>query len=131
MKTHKATFIEVMVALAIILILISMLGSLILGGVVFPLATQESVEFTLVGKERVGDSDSSKYLLFTDDETFENSDIFILAKFESSDIYGQLEKGKTYRAKVCGYRIGFLSMYRNVISIYEIEGVEEVNADGD
>ena len=125
MIKNKYTFIEVVVALAIILIVISMLGSVILGGVVFPLTTQERVEFVLVGKERVGDSDSSKYLLFTESETFENSDIMILGKFESSDIYGQLEDGKTYRATVCGYRIGFLSMYRNVVSIYEVEDQPE------
>jgi hypothetical protein len=38
-------------------------------------------------------------------------------KFNSSDIYNQLEKGKKYRIKVYGFRIPFLSWYKNIIEV--------------
>jgi len=129
----KYTMIEVMVVIAIVMILFLMLSPILLSGLIFPMTTQDYVEFVVIDKERVGKDSNSAYLIFTESETFENSDIFVLGKFDSSDIYGQIEEGKTYRATVCGYRVGFLSMYRNIVSIKEIESEEEepVNADTD
>lgn len=87
-------------------------------------------EITVTDKERIyegnGDSSSSKYLVFCDDENgnsivFENTDCFIRGKWNSSNIQGQLKEGNTYKITVVGYRIPFLSMYQNII------GVESIN----
>lgn len=87
---------------------------------------------TISDKERVvtsssggNSSISSKYLIFcTDkdgnDRVLENTDSFLRFKFNSSDIYGQLEVGQTYQVTVVGYRIPFFSTYENIIEIEEI-----------
>jgi hypothetical protein len=78
-------------------------------------------------KERIYQNDSSKYLIFADDENgetvvFENTDCIARLKWNSSNIQGQLKEGTTYNVTVVGYRIPFLSMYQNIIKIDEIEG---------
>ena len=83
---------------------------------------QESgITFTVKEKERVVDRDGngSRYLIWSEDETFENVDSFIKGKFDSSDLYGKLEVGKTYTCKVYGWRNGFFSWYRNIIECKE------------
>lgn len=93
----------------------------ILGGMALlfsPLLTSEDVIITIVDKERVVDSDGdSKYLVFTEAEVFENTDCLVLGKFNSSDLYGQLKIGETYQVQVYGWRIPFLSMYRNIVKV--------------
>lgn len=56
-----------------------------------------------------------KYLIFTDSEVFENTDSLLRWKFNSSDVYAALPNGKTCTLLVNGWRIPFLSMYRNVL----------------
>lgn len=88
-------------------------------------STDDTVIATVTDKERIvesnGEKVSSKYLIFTDKETFENSDLFLVGKFNSSDLQGQLKEGETYQFKVYGWRIGFLSMYRNIESATPID----------
>lgn len=87
-------------------------------------------KITVTDKERIykgsGDTSSSKYLVFGDDENgnalvFENTDCFIRGKWNSSNIQGQLKEGHTYKITVVGYRIPFFSMYQNIIRIEEVE----------
>lgn len=95
----------------------------VLFALVFPFyyayGTDTYTTFTVNRMERVVTQDSSKYLVFTDSEVFENTDSLLYWKFNSSDVYGQLEIGKTYKARVYGWRIKFLSNYRNIIEIKE------------
>lgn len=83
---------------------------------------EEGVVITIKDKERVvnRDGEGSKYLIWTEEgETFENVDSLLFGKFNSSDLYGQLERGMKYRCKVFGFRIKLLSIYRNLISCEE------------
>lgn len=82
-------------------------------------ATQDQVTFSVNEKERVNTANSGKYLVFTDGETFECTDAWFVGKFDSSDMYGRIESGKTYNATVYGWRIPLFSMYRNIISLTE------------
>jgi len=86
---------------------------------------REKVIAKVTDKERVttgsGDSISSKYLIFTDKETFENSDYMFTGKFNSSDIYGKIEKGKVYEFDVYGWRLPIFSSYRNILSAKEVD----------
>jgi len=75
--------------------------------------TAKTIVITVTDKERVDD----KYLIFTDYETFTNRDNIAMFKFNSSDYYRELEIGKTYKVKVGGYRVPFLSGYRNILTI--------------
>ena len=85
---------------------------------------------TVTDKERIykgsGDTSSSKYLVFGDDDNgnslvFENTDCFIRGKWNSSNIQGQLKEGNTYKVTVVGYRVPFFSMYQNIIKIEDIK----------
>jgi len=81
--------------------------------------TQDTVAVTVTGKERVtkksGNAVESYYLIFTDTETFKNEDSLWALKFNSSDLYGSLREGQTCELTVVGFRVNWLSMYRNII----------------
>jgi hypothetical protein len=83
-------------------------------------ATMTTVSNLVVqDKERIvtgaGDQQQSKYLIFTDKETFENVDSWLALKFNSSDVYGSITKGATCDFRVTGWRVPFLSWYRNIL----------------
>ena len=63
----------------------------------------------------------SKYLIFTDKEVFEVTDSFGKWRFNSSDIFGRIQKGKIYKFKVFWKRIRFLSMYRDILDFKEVK----------
>lgn len=82
----------------------------------------EEITIEVTDKERIVESDgegktSSKYLVFTESETFENTDVLMLGKFNSSDLQGHLKPGRKYKVKVYGWRVPFFSSYRNIVSI--------------
>jgi len=77
--------------------------------------TMDHITATVTKTERVTSGDSSYYLIYTEGETFKNTDNILLGKFDSSDLYGKIHPGK-YDLKVVGWRIKWLSTYRNVIS---------------
>ena len=94
----------------------------------YPIAyyfSTKQVEFTITKMDRITTSTgsgkmegtSSKYLIFTNNEVFEDTDSWLFVKFNSSDIYSKLQIGSTYKVKVTGWRVPFLSWYRNIISI--------------
>ncbi len=87
-------------------------------------STQESVTFKVEKTERIVDSSlediRSRYLIFTDEETFENTDEIFVGKFNSSDLYGAIKPNQTYKAKVTGVRVPFFSWYRNILSIEKL-----------
>jgi hypothetical protein len=83
-------------------------------------ATMETVTGLVVqDKDRVtsgsGKDMKSEYLIFTDRETFKNTDSWLALKFDSSDMYGAIQKGQTCDFKVTGFRVPFFSSYRNIL----------------
>lgn len=102
-------------------------GAVVLGfaaavgtGVYYQTATPETVRATVTDKERLVESDgdggtTSKYVVFTDKEVFQNTDTMIRGKWRSSDLQGQLHQGCTYDFNVYGFRNGPMSMYRNIV----------------
>jgi hypothetical protein len=103
--------------LAISAIVLLLVGSIALSIVINTTTSYET--FTVSGKERVTTNNSSKYLVYTNTTTFEVVDTWIHDRFSSSDFYGQIVVGKTYRAKVQGWRVPFFSMYQNIITLDE------------
>ena len=60
---------------------------------------------TVTDKERVNKSDSSKYLVFCEDENgevlvFENTDELLRLKFDSSTVQGTIKQGGKYKLTV-------------------------------
>lgn len=66
-----------------------------------------------------GTGNSQKYLISCGDDVYQITDLLFKGKFNSSDIYAKLEKGKTYQLTTTGYRIGFFSQYENINKIEE------------
>lgn len=90
--------------------------------IVFSVAYVGSAQTTGIcvnDKERIVErtGTSSKYLVFAENEVFENTDTILFMKFSSSDVQNSLEVGKCYNVKVVGWRVNILSMYRNIIKI--------------
>ncbi len=85
-------------------------------------STETAVLFTVEKAERVTDSmwQSAKYLIFTKNETFEDTDEIFYLKFNSADIYRALKPNHRYEAKVVGSRNSYWSWYRNIISVQEV-----------
>lgn len=89
----------------------------------YQLGTVQSVTFTVQDKtikvtnDGEGNSES-KYMIYTSSGVFENTDALFHGKWRSSDIYGQLRRKRQYTCKVYGWRIGFLSMYQNIIKCH-------------
>lgn len=103
-------------------LLVAMIIALPIGGCSMAYkGTEEIVTATVLDKERIskgsGDSQEHYWLIYTENETFQNKDSLLFLKFNSADIQGHLQRGQTYRLKVVGWRIPFFSAYRNIIDI--------------
>ena len=89
-----------------------------------------SYTVTVTDKQRITTMKSkrvvSKYLIYTKvdgkSRTFENTDNWFRLKTNSSDVYGDIEVGKTYIFTVVGYRNGMFSWYENIIKIVPTGG---------
>jgi hypothetical protein len=84
-------------------------------------ATQQDRKITVKKTERIvsPDGKSSKYLIYAEDGVYENTDNILRMKFNSSDIYGQLQNGKTYMCDTYGWRVPLLSIYPNIVKCEE------------
>ncbi len=106
-------------------------GTLVLGEVIATNFNDHTETITITEKERINKDDESKYIVWGEDEngeihTFENTDVTIRLKWNSSDIQGGLKEGETYKLKLIGYRFRPLSWYENILSYEHVEkDVEE------
>jgi hypothetical protein len=93
--------------------------------------TQRSIDNVLVKDKQIttesakkGGKVQSTYLIFTDHGVFRNDDAGWFVKYNSSDVYGNLDVGKRYRFKVYGWRIPIFSMYPNLVKAEEVKAGE-------
>ena len=113
---------KIVFALVALLALIACIGSIILFNF-----NDHTVTVTVTDKERIVQNNDSRYLIYTTMEdteetlVLENTDNLLRWKFDSSDLYAELEEGKTYDVTVVGIRLGIFSWYENIIRIKEIQ----------
>lgn len=104
--------------IAIVLAFVGVIWAINYG--VYKLTYEQVYDVYVNDRERVttksGNDVNTKYLIFTENEVFENIDSLIALKFNSSDIYNHIKPGYTCNLEVTGLRLPFLSMYRNIIS---------------
>lgn len=55
------------------------------------------------------------------ERVFKDEDTIWAWKWDSSDVYGKLAIGKTYKIKAYGFRIPFLSSYENIVNVEEVK----------
>ena len=114
------------------IIIIILVLAVFLGGSALVSFNDHTYVVEVTDKERVNYSDSGKYLIYGQEDNntlvLKNTDSLLRGKFNSSDIYAELEIGKTYEFTVVGYRIPILSDYENIIEYKEItnENTEEI-----
>ena len=68
----------------------------------------------------------SKYMVFSKDDDdnvypFEIEDSIFCFRWDSSDMYGKLEVGDTYKVDTIGWRVPLFSWYENIVSAERIE----------
>lgn len=70
---------------------------------------------------------NDKYMVYgrtvTEDhlpKSYEVTDSVLARRYDSSDIYGEIEVGKTYEMIVGGNRIPFMSWYPNIYEVIEV-----------
>lgn len=80
-------------------------------------ATLKTVTFTVQDKtvKRSHSDHGDEYQIFTDKGVYKDTDTIFFLKFNSSDVYGQLQKGHRYTCRVNGFRIPLFSTKRNIL----------------
>lgn len=110
------------------LIMIFFIIGCLVGSCVYTEGNKRKVTVTVTDKgikNYQSDSTSkSLYLIYTKDEnnkiaTYKIEDSLIQGKFNSSDIYGSIEVGKTYTFEIVGERNELLSMYPNIVKVVQ------------
>ena len=85
-------------------------------------SSEDKAQITPDKLERVAGDGDSRYMVWSEEgEVFEITDTFTFGRFDSADLYGDLEIGQTYCARVAGWRVHFLSWNRNILSVDEGE----------
>jgi hypothetical protein len=99
-----------------------LIAALMTGSALYHFATKTPAVIKVTGKEAIaGTSETSgKYLIYTETEVLENSDSIWALKWNSSDVYRKIERGRCYRTSIWGYRIPFLSVYRQIDQVKEV-----------
>lgn len=108
---------QILIGVGIILFLLIIVPA---GKFVLDFYTESQITATVTDKERITEAKSSYYLVYTDKEVFTIQDSWVKWRWNSSDVYGDLEIGKTYNLTVFGWRSGFLSLYRNILTYEKI-----------
>ena len=84
----------------------------------------EHATIEVVGKERIAQVSSGKdtgtttrirNFVYTQDETYEVKDSPFNWAMRSGTVYAQIHEGETCDVTLSGYRVGWLSMYQNII----------------
>ena len=79
--------------------------------------SKDTVQIEVEEKYTKIQENSNHYMVNTEHETLVNIDRFIFFKFNSSDVQRELQKGLCYEVVVEGWRVPFLSWYKNILTI--------------
>ncbi len=90
----------------------------------YQLLTSRTIEHVLIKDKQVTTETDKKtgkvvstYLIFTDHGVYRNDDALWHIKYNSSDVYGMLDKGGYYNVTIYGWRIPILSWYPNIVKV--------------
>lgn len=83
---------------------------------------EEIIEITVKDKYIKRSGKTDLYLVASEEgETYKIQDLLFKGKFNSTDLYNELEIGNKYRITTTGIRLQYFSMYKNINKIEEIE----------
>jgi len=115
--TKGFTVVEALLVVAVLTIIVVPIAI----GVTAYLSSQHQQTITVNKSERIVDNGgkSSRYLIYTKQGVYQDTDTLLFGKFNSSDLYSQLQQNKTYSCLTVGWRVPFLSWYPNLIKCQE------------
>lgn len=83
---------------------------------------QRSVQTCVTDKDAVSQGDNgNQYRVYTDTGTYMVTDSVSIWRFNSADVYADLEPGKCYELLVGGSRMPMLSQFPNIISYEQMD----------
>lgn len=95
----------------IVLVLLFVFSSAIFERVTYDEINTEVVRFEALGEN---------YMVYTEDEVFVMGDSLAYFTWDASDRYNKLKENTDYNLEVCGWRIPFLSKYRKIVALEEL-----------
>ena len=78
----------------------------------------EEIDTVIVSKTFVKGND---YLVYTDKGTYKVGDTLAYFRYNSSDVWGKFKPNTRYKITHTGFRVGFLSMYENIVEFKQIK----------
>ena len=86
--------------------------------------TEKEVTITVVNSAKFGD-ETGRYLIFTEDEVFEDSNNYYHDKHNATEVFNKLQKGRTYIVKVVSFYLPDIPHFRNIIDVVKEDFPEE------
>ncbi len=79
-------------------------------------------EITIKDKWIKYSGEDAKYLISSEDgQVFQLTDSLVKVRFDSSNLYAEIDEGETYRINTQGWRFAFLSDYKNILDVELVE----------
>lgn len=120
MKSEKGN-IEIIVGVIFGTIILGLIGLAIYFSTI-EYQHEETIGITVKDKYIKRSSDDDIYLVVGDNgETYKIEDLLFKGKFNSTDLYNQLEIGNKYKITVTGLRLQYFSMYKNINKIEKVD----------
>lgn len=69
-----------------------------------------------------GTSISYEYIVWAENSVYRVDDSFLFMTFDSADRFNQIEEGSCYSVNTAGWRLPFIGMFKNIISINNKQG---------
>ena len=125
MIKNKGEILEYLPIIIFLILIIVFFGGMLFTNII-KYTNEQEIEILVKDKYVKNNSKGNdKYLIVDENNnTYEITDLFFKGKWNSTDLYNQLENNKKYKIKTTGKRIQFFSMYPN---INNVEKVEEIN----
>ena len=77
----------------------------------------------VIDKEAVASGDSNEYRVYTENcDTLTVSDSLFAQRWDSSNVYAQIQPGQTYDFHLQGYRVPFISQFKNILEVTPSNG---------
>lgn len=101
----------VMVIIYIIVLIVIIIG--MIGGIALDYSNEKTIQVEI--KDKYVKGQEGLYIVIdTENNAYKITDLLFIGKFNSTDIYNELEIGHRYEITTTGYRIRFFSEYPNI-----------------
>ncbi len=80
-----------------------------------------TVTVTVTDKERIHDEYGGYYLIYTDNDVYKISDMWLRGVFNGSNMYSGLHKDSSYVLTVVGVRYPLLSSYEQIVKYRSVK----------